>query len=69
MRMYYLETSCAIQVRAQAGGGELIHVGKEMLDAAYAHHAGRRRRAGRPPPSCGRACCVDSTAPTTSYRN
>ena len=32
--MYYLEASCAIQVRAQAGG-ELIHVGKEILETAY----------------------------------
>jgi len=36
VRMYYLETSCAIQVRAQAGGGELTHVSKEILDASYA---------------------------------
>ncbi|MBM3217626.1 MAG: class II aldolase/adducin family protein [Candidatus Rokubacteria bacterium] len=35
VRMYYLETSCAIQVRAQAGGGELIHIGKEILETAY----------------------------------
>jgi hypothetical protein len=35
-RMYYLEASCAIQVRAQAGGGELTHVSKEILDASYA---------------------------------
>ena len=35
VRMYYLETSCAIQIRAQAGGGELIHVGKEILETAY----------------------------------
>jgi len=33
--MYFLESSCAIQVRAQSGGGELIPVGKEILDAAY----------------------------------
>ena len=33
--MYYLETSCAIQVRAQAGGGELIPVPKEIIDTAY----------------------------------
>jgi ribulose-5-phosphate 4-epimerase/fuculose-1-phosphate aldolase len=33
--MYYLETSCAIQVRAQSGGGELIPVSKEIIDAAY----------------------------------
>jgi ribulose-5-phosphate 4-epimerase/fuculose-1-phosphate aldolase len=31
--MYYLEASCAIQVRAQAGG-ELIPVAKEVLDQA-----------------------------------
>jgi ribulose-5-phosphate 4-epimerase/fuculose-1-phosphate aldolase len=36
VRMYYLETSCAIQVRAQAGGGELVHVGKEIREAGYA---------------------------------
>jgi hypothetical protein len=34
--MYYLETSCAIQVKAQSGGGELTHVSKEILDASYA---------------------------------
>src|SRR5436309_10416477 len=33
--MYFLESSCAIQVRAQSGGGELIQVGKKVLDAAY----------------------------------
>src|SRR6266542_4966525 len=33
--MYYLEASCAIQVRAQSGGGELIPVPKEIIDAAY----------------------------------
>jgi ribulose-5-phosphate 4-epimerase/fuculose-1-phosphate aldolase len=36
IRMYYLERSCEIQVRAQAGGGELTHVSKEVLDASYA---------------------------------
>src|SRR3989442_10125467 len=35
--MYYLETSCAIQVRAQSGGGELIPVPKEIIESAYAH--------------------------------
>jgi ribulose-5-phosphate 4-epimerase/fuculose-1-phosphate aldolase len=35
-RMYYLERSCEIQVRAQSGGGELTHVSKEVLDASYA---------------------------------
>src|SRR2546429_1220256 len=34
--MYYLETSCAIQVRAQSGGGELIPVPKEVIESAYA---------------------------------
>jgi ribulose-5-phosphate 4-epimerase/fuculose-1-phosphate aldolase len=34
LSMYYLETSCAIQVRAQSGGGELIPVPKEVLDSA-----------------------------------
>ncbi len=34
--MYYLETSCAIQVRAQSGGGELIPVPKEIIETAYA---------------------------------
>ena len=33
--MYYLETSCAIQVRAQSGGGELIPVPKEIIDDSY----------------------------------
>jgi ribulose-5-phosphate 4-epimerase/fuculose-1-phosphate aldolase len=41
--MYYLEASCAIQVRAQAGGGELIPVPKEVLDTA--RPAGRGRGA------------------------
>jgi ribulose-5-phosphate 4-epimerase/fuculose-1-phosphate aldolase len=46
IRMYYLEASCAIQVRAQAGGGELTHVSKEVLDASYAtmQTAGAPRR-------------------------
>jgi ribulose-5-phosphate 4-epimerase/fuculose-1-phosphate aldolase len=34
--MYYLETSCAIQIRAQSGGGELISVPKELIESAYA---------------------------------
>jgi ribulose-5-phosphate 4-epimerase/fuculose-1-phosphate aldolase len=42
--MYYLETSCAIQVRAQAGGGELIPVPKEVLDGAYGQGVGRASR-------------------------
>jgi ribulose-5-phosphate 4-epimerase/fuculose-1-phosphate aldolase len=42
--MYYLETSCAIQVRAQSGGGELIPVPKDVLDDSYA----RMRKTERP---------------------
>ena len=49
MRMYYLETSCAIQVRAQSGGGELIPRPKEVMDAGYANAVARaaRRTAAR----------------------
>jgi ribulose-5-phosphate 4-epimerase/fuculose-1-phosphate aldolase len=42
--MYYLEASCAIQVRAQSGGGELIPVPKEVIDDSYA----RMQSADRP---------------------
>jgi ribulose-5-phosphate 4-epimerase/fuculose-1-phosphate aldolase len=42
--MYYLETSCAIQVRAQSGGGELIPVPKDVLDDSYV----RLQRTERP---------------------
>jgi ribulose-5-phosphate 4-epimerase/fuculose-1-phosphate aldolase len=44
VNMYYLETSCAIQVRAQSGGGELIPVPKEVIDDSYA----RMQSADRP---------------------
>ena len=47
--MYYLETSCAIQVRAQSGGGELIPVPKDIIESAYA----QVMAAGRPPGSRG----------------
>jgi ribulose-5-phosphate 4-epimerase/fuculose-1-phosphate aldolase len=46
--MYYLETSCAIQVRAQSGGGELISVSKDIIDAAYTQlQAASRPRGSR----------------------
>jgi len=46
--MHYLEMSCAIQVRAQSGGAELIPVGKEIIDAAHAQSpSSPRRRSGR----------------------
>jgi ribulose-5-phosphate 4-epimerase/fuculose-1-phosphate aldolase len=35
VRMYYLDATCDIQVRAQAGGADLIHIGKEILETAY----------------------------------
>jgi ribulose-5-phosphate 4-epimerase/fuculose-1-phosphate aldolase len=48
MAMYYLETSCAIQVRAQSGGGELIPVPKDVIDSAHAQAPfSARRRKGR----------------------
>ncbi len=45
--MYFLETSCAIQVRAQAGGGELIPVPKEVIESAYAQILAASRPQGR----------------------
>ena len=44
--MYYLEASCAIQVRAQSGGGELIPVPKEVMDEGYARAAAAQRPRG-----------------------
>ena len=45
--MYYLEASCAIQVRAQAGGGELIPVPKEIIERANDEVVKKDRRASR----------------------
>ena len=49
VRMYYLEYACAIQVRAQAGGGELIHIDKAVIDKGYsaAMQEQRRRNGGQ----------------------
>src|SRR6266496_3726743 len=44
--MYYLETSCAIQVRAQSGGGELIPVPKEVIDDSNARMPRTERPGG-----------------------
>jgi ribulose-5-phosphate 4-epimerase/fuculose-1-phosphate aldolase len=44
--MYYLEASCAIQVRAQSGGGELIPVPKEVLDDSYSRMMKTERPGG-----------------------
>jgi ribulose-5-phosphate 4-epimerase/fuculose-1-phosphate aldolase len=43
--MYYLETSCAIQVRAQSGG-ELIAVGKNIIEAGYTQATESQNRQG-----------------------
>ena len=32
--MYFFESTCAIQVRAQAGGGELITISQPIIDGA-----------------------------------
>ncbi len=45
--MYYLEASCAIQVRAQAGGGELIPVPKDIIERANAQVVEKDRPASR----------------------
>src|SRR6266850_1715468 len=49
VRMYYLEAACAIQVRAQSGGGELIHIDKSVIDRGYsaAMQEQRRRNGGQ----------------------
>jgi hypothetical protein len=43
-----MEASCAIQVRAQAGGGELIPVPKDVIDAGYAAATATQRKTGGP---------------------
>ena len=45
--MYYLETSCAIQIRAQSGGGELVHVPKEIVESSYMQMQTASRPRGR----------------------
>ena len=69
--MYYLETSCAIQVRAQSGGGELIPVPKEIIDQRLrarrgglpaARRPGRARLARPAPAPRPRRCLVSHVA-------
>jgi ribulose-5-phosphate 4-epimerase/fuculose-1-phosphate aldolase len=36
LNMYFFETVCTIQVRAQAGGGELVHVDPRIIAGAQA---------------------------------
>ena len=43
LSMYVFETACTIQVRAQAGGGELIPVPKDILESNYARVATTRQ--------------------------
>jgi ribulose-5-phosphate 4-epimerase/fuculose-1-phosphate aldolase len=45
--MYYLEASCAIQVRAQAGSGELIPLPKDIIERAHAQVVEKDRPASR----------------------
>ncbi len=42
----YLEASCAIQVRAQSGRGELIPAAKEVMEEGYARAAAAQRPRG-----------------------
>lgn len=44
--MYVFQNSCAIQVRAQAGGGELVHVDQRIIDGARAQAKQVLRGAG-----------------------
>src|SRR5207245_9752415 len=44
--MDYLEPSCALQVRAQSGGGELIPAPKEVIESAYAQVVAATGRRG-----------------------
>jgi ribulose-5-phosphate 4-epimerase/fuculose-1-phosphate aldolase len=43
LAMYYLEASCAIQVRGQSGGGELIPVPKDIIETTYSQYQSRPR--------------------------
>jgi ribulose-5-phosphate 4-epimerase/fuculose-1-phosphate aldolase len=47
LNLYMFETACAIQVRAQAGGGELVPIGAEIL--AGAREASKQATLGQSP--------------------
>ncbi len=47
LNLYMFETACAIQVRAQSGGAELVPVGPEILEGARA--ASRQATLGQSP--------------------
>jgi ribulose-5-phosphate 4-epimerase/fuculose-1-phosphate aldolase len=44
--MYFFETSCMIQVRAQAGGGELVPIAQEIIAGAAEQARGATRGQG-----------------------
>ena len=67
--MYYLEASCAIQVRAQSGGGELIPVPKEVMDEGYARAAASQRPRGGQGALVWPGLLRRLDGPTTSYRD
>jgi ribulose-5-phosphate 4-epimerase/fuculose-1-phosphate aldolase len=37
--MYFLESACMMQIRAQAGGGPLVHIRKAIIDGAEEQYA------------------------------
>jgi ribulose-5-phosphate 4-epimerase/fuculose-1-phosphate aldolase len=46
LAMYLFESTCTIQVRAQAGGGELVHVDPRIIEGAKEQAKGATRGAG-----------------------
>lgn len=44
--MYLFEAACMIQVRAQSGGGELVHIHPQIIETAMAQAAAVTRQAG-----------------------
>lgn len=44
--MYLFEAACMIQVRAQSGGGELVHIQPQIIETAMAQAAAVTRQAG-----------------------
>ena len=46
VRLYFFESACTIQVRAQAGGGELIPIDPRIIETAQAQAAQVTRGAG-----------------------
>jgi hypothetical protein len=70
VNMYYLETSCAIQVRAQSGAARSFRAqgSDRRLLRADAERGPSGRHAGRTG-CCGRDCCVGSIVSDPSFRN